>query len=101
MLKQFTRLTGVICMTRRTFELLGSVGNGRWVCGLTLVDYFSTRPDDFIAIAHVAISAAQPATAQPRLLFLLFDVSPVLVVSRPLLGMAPRSAIACYAAPGP
>ena len=71
MLKQFTRLTGVICMTRRTFELLASVGNGRWVCGLTLADYFSTRPDDFIAIAYVAISAAQPATAQPRLLFFL------------------------------
>jgi hypothetical protein len=71
MLKQFTRLTGVICMTRPTFELLGSVGNGCWVCGLTLADYFSTRPDDFIAIAHVAISAAQPATAQPRLLFFL------------------------------
>ena len=85
MLKQFTRLTGVICMTRRSFELLGSAGTSSWVCGLTLADYFSTRPDEFIAIAHVAISAAQPATAQ--------------VVSRPLLGLALHSAIASCAAP--
>ena len=59
MLEQFTQLTGAICMmTRRTFKFPGSVERC-WVCGFTLADYFSVRPDNFfLAIAHVVLSRA-------------------------------------------